>query len=198
MPESATERLHGAFRTASALASPTRRYSPSGLHAPLLGSASASPSTFEKHVFVVVQQYSSLDTPRTTELLESVSRSLDSDPFEPGQSHPAQAIVSSAIETAPRFVSALPNWFRAADHDRRAEILLLLAHLRLPKAAALVEELAADELDSRSFALRDAAVHALEIVGGARAVELLKRRIDEEPDPLLRDYVERVVRDLTR
>lgn len=137
----------------------------------------------------------SRDGPSAGHLIHSLSASLEDEPVESGFSHPGEDILRGAFSShAEKTSKALAHWFGDLCDADKAQALLLFGRTSHPEAAGLVRLLARPCLQSSDLELREAAIHALEAVGGSGSRAILREH--RESDPVLRDYVARVVRDL--
>lgn len=119
------------------------------------------------------------------------------EPIEDGVTHPAQNLIEKALEEDEPLVS---EWIRAFVDTQRpsfaAAALKCAGRLLSPGSEQWRMSLVEQALKHEDPEVRDAAVQALESWGGERAVEILKKH--HEPRPWLRDYIDRVIRDLSR
>lgn len=120
------------------------------------------------------------------------------EPVEDGLSHPAERLLAATLVGRPteaqRWLAGIVSG-GGGSPSLRSPLMSCVG--RLPRAIVLPwgYELAAAALRDQDVAVRDAAVGALEIWADARALAILSAH--SEPEPWLRDYAARVVRDLS-
>lgn len=146
------------------------------------------------HLFTTrrVRQEQELDR---VEFCRRLADALDDSDVEAGFTHPGEAILEAAIHTDSAVArEILASWYDELSQEVQPQALLLLARVACHGTADLVRQLALPALTNADLELREAAVHALEMVGGVASIGLLREHT--EPDSVLRDYVQRVIQDL--
>lgn len=130
-----------------------------------------------------------------SQLASHLSRTLEEAPVESGFTHAGESLLAEAFEAnAPEARAGLAAWYQGLEDLEQAQALLLLARVNHPAAIAMVRELSREGLTSSDLEVREAAIHALEAVAGPESVELLRGHRDS--DPVLAEYVQRVLKDL--
>jgi hypothetical protein len=119
------------------------------------------------------------------------------EPIEDGFTHPAQALIERALEqNEPQASEWIQSFVRAEPPSFAAAALKCVGRLSAPGSEHWRMSLAEQSLKHEDSGVRDEAVQALESWGGKWSIEILKEH--HEPRPWLRDYIQRVIRDLSQ
>ena len=134
---------------------------------------------------------------RIMELHKAVIAAFETEPLEDGYCHPAEHLIERAInEIGDEALSLLYSMvLEQSRHALGASILRCLGRLSISGREDWRTSIVSEALKSRQVELRDAAIQAAEQWGGTLVIEALKKH--PEPVPWLRDYMERVIYDLT-
>jgi hypothetical protein len=137
------------------------------------------------------------ELPRQARFEEQLHGMFVAEPIEDGVTHAAQSLIEKALEEDETLAS---EWIRAFVDAQgpsfAAAALKCVGRLLSPGLEQWRMSLAEQALKHEDSEVRDAAVQALESWGGERAVEILTKH--HEPRPWLQDYIDRVIRDLSR
>jgi hypothetical protein len=121
---------------------------------------------------------------------------FDAEPVEDGCIHAAETILERALKQhgadAERWIERL---LAQQDASFAAAVIKCVGRLKSPGSQAWRLALLDRALAHSAAEIRDAAVQAAELWGDLQAIEVLRKH--EQQEPWLRDYVERVVRDLS-
>lgn len=119
------------------------------------------------------------------------------EPIEDGFTHPAQALIERSLEqNEPQASEWIQSFVRAEPPSFAAAALKCVGRLSAPGPEHWRMSLAEQSLKHEDSEVRDEAVQALESWGGKWSIEILKEH--HEPRPWLRDYIQRVIRDLSQ
>ncbi len=134
------------------------------------------------------------------EFRQKLLLSFEWEPIEDGYSHPAEQIIEDALK---RYKSGAINWIQAVYHGHTgrpaiaANILRCIGRLDCNLIEPWGIEMATKGLSNPDVEIRDAAICAFEIWGGAESVATLKDHLKAETVPWLKDYIRWVIRDLS-
>jgi hypothetical protein len=117
------------------------------------------------------------------------------EPIEDGLTHPAQALIQKALEENEPLASQwIVSFARKQGPSFAAAAVKAVGRLPTPGSEEWRTSLAEEALEHEDSEVRDAAVQALESWGGQRSIDILKKH--QETRPWLKDYIDRVIRDL--
>lgn len=134
------------------------------------------------------------------EFRQKLLLSFEREPIEDGYSHPAEQIIEDTLK---RYKPGAINWIEAVYHGHTerpavaANILRCIGRLDYNLIKPWGMEMATKGLSNLDIEIRDAAICAFEIWGGAESVATLKDHLKAETIPWLKDYLRRVIRDLS-
>ena len=122
---------------------------------------------------------------------------LAAEPVEDGFTHPAEGLLEQTLRTD---ADAAVRWIESLLSDPQnapvAEVLKCFGRIDTALLDDKILRVFRKALAHNDIEIRDAAVQALELWGSSNAISLLKEQLDYEQTPWLREYIERVVRDL--
>lgn len=130
-------------------------------------------------------------------LLFTLRSSFDVKPIEDGMDHPAEEIISKALQSPvdERVFDWLKSFSLDAAHpDFAASIIRCLGRFNSPGTVFWRVDLIRSALAMGDAQIRDAAVQAAECWGGEGMRDVLKAH--KEPLPWLQDYIYDVIEDL--
>ena len=119
-------------------------------------------------------------------------------PIEDGYDHPAEAIIKEALKS--NKVKSLDTLRTLALDPKRvgiaSDLLRCLGRISEAGDEFWRASLIGSALKSEQVQLRDAAIQTAELWGGERLIAILSEHQEKERVDWLRDYLERVIRDL--
>ena len=131
----------------------------------------------------------------------TILRLLEVEPIDDGYSHPAEEVIEKALKKhntlAPIWVQAIyfENFKRPA---MAAGILRCVGRLKNTLVEPWGRSMARRGLSHHDVEVREAAIRALEMWGGQESAEALKNHVDSEPVVWLKNYLNQVIKDLTK
>ena len=134
---------------------------------------------------------------KQNKLANPLYASFEAEPLEDGMYHPAEHIISEALQSTESALAL--EWLRELSLDAvhqtfSADVLRCLARQEYPGSALWRTELVRDGLAMDSAEIRDAAVRAAEWWGDAQMRSVLTSH--SESEPWLREYIRDVIDDL--
>ncbi len=137
--------------------------------------------------------------PRTSFFISSIRSEIEAEPVESGMAHPAEETLGKWLEEDP---GGLKDWMDSLLNTENngafvASVLRCFGRVaegKMKEEGAEILRLASENPDVE---VRDAAYQVLDSWGGHEALRILKVRAGLETDVWLREYIEKVVEDLT-
>lgn len=123
------------------------------------------------------------------------------EPIDDGYSHPAEDVIEKALKkhniSAPLWVQAI--YSENIKHPSLAGGLLrCVGRLKNDLVEPWGRNMARRGLSHPDVEVREAAIRALEMWGGQESAEALKNHTDSEPVVWLKNYLNQVIKDLTK
>jgi len=132
-------------------------------------------------------------------LRDSLNASFEAIPLQDGMDHPAEDIISDAVRSVDD--KSLFEWFSMVCLDTKcptfaASILRCIGRQIHIGTDSWRTELVGKALKVDEVEIRDAALNAAEFWSGQRMRNMLAGKVETEPIPWLRDYMQDVIEDL--
>ena len=127
--------------------------------------------------------------------------SFEEDPIEDGIAHEAESILNEVLEKYPDLAQ---DWIYSISQELldspgiAADLITCLGRIDINKIKIVCDNIAFEALKQPDIELREAAVCAIEHWRKGEFIKLLKYYIPNEKDLWLKDYAERVLRNLRK
>lgn len=162
------------------------------------GLFSRFPESTQSSTGGVVITYSSGRGEDMMKYVRHITEVIANEPVEDGYTHPAEKLLEKALN---EYGNAMVEWIQSFiyDYENRAMAAALLecvARIPYTEIRTWATPLAKMALQDRNVQIRDAAVCALEMWGDSNSLEVLSAH--RENEPWLRDYIERVITEISR